>query len=359
MLEKTVSRSVVTTSLDAQNGTRYGGVVAVPVTPCLSAGVVDPMAMKRLCRELESRRCNGIFIAGSTGEMSLLDEADRRSLTVAACEATGPRALIYVGVTGFGLKQTIGHARNTARDGADVAVVMAPFYFRFSQPEVVAYLTAVADASPIPVALYHHPRMPTPLSVDTIAIVAAHPNVVAVKYTSTEIDKLPSLVTATAGTNLSVLQGNEKNLQLSYSAGATGGMVTALAGVVPEWHVCLYRALQEGNERTATEMQNRIVRLWRMLRIEAVQQSISAFTYSLKLALFRRGWIERLDGMMPGFVPDEGFRQEVNRQLDAAGVPDGSYHFQTESGCRRIDPPNTARPTPDAARVETTERQLP
>src|SRR5690606_7499791 len=109
------------------------------------------------------------FVAASTGELVLLDEDQRRTITSAAREGVASRSLVYAGVSGHGLKQTLRYARNAAADGADVAVAMAPFFLRFSQPETLAYLRAIADASPIPVALYHHPRMPTPLDVDTVA----------------------------------------------------------------------------------------------------------------------------------------------------------------------------------------------
>ena len=349
--ERFMPQDIVTRSPSSAPGsssarTRVGGVVAVAVTPCRGEGVIDPVAMGLLCAKLASAGCDGIFVAGSTGEMSLLGEEERRTLTSAARNATESDVAIYSGVTGLGLKQTIQYARNAAQDGADVAVVMAPFYFSFSQVEIVSYMRAVAEASPIPVAIYHHPRMPTPLSFETIALVAEHPNVVAVKHTSTSVEQVKSLVEAVAGRNITVLQGNELFLAESYFAGATGGMVTALAGVVPEWHVDLYRSLQASDQVAAQKSQQRILDLWQMFRVDSVQESISTFVFSLKSALQRRGWLDQLDAMMPGFVPSEELKREIARHLRIAGVPDGSRILQADEGAVRVDAAGVSAASP-------------
>src|SRR5262245_23493490 len=129
---------------------RNAEILAAVVTPCQSTGVVDPDALTKLCRALVGHGCDGLFVAASTGESVLLDEDDRRVLTVAAREAVPRNAVLYVGVAGLGSKQTIRYARNAAADGADVAVAMAPFFMKLSQHEVAAYFLEIAEASPIP-----------------------------------------------------------------------------------------------------------------------------------------------------------------------------------------------------------------
>jgi 4-hydroxy-tetrahydrodipicolinate synthase len=312
---------------------RFAGVVAAVVTPCESPGNIDPAAMSRLCRVLASQGCDGLFIAASTGEAVLLDEVDRRSLTVAAREAVPEVTTIYMGVSGLGLKQTIRYAQNAAEDGADAAVVMAPFFLKVGQREVAEYLLAIADASPIPVALYHHPRMTTPIGVETVARVAEHANIVAMKDTSPTMERAESLIRATAATNISILQGNESLVLNSLQLGAHG-MVTALAGIVPEWHAKLFNAVRDGNPESANQFNDRIVQLWQMFGFEDVGRSISSFACSIKLALQRRGWLENLDGMLTGFTPDEAFKRLIQEHLNRVGVP-------TSDGRElRIDPPH-------------------
>ncbi len=289
---------------------RFGGVVVAIITPCFSSGEVDPPAMQRLCRILADRGCHGIFVVGSTGEMPFLDEDDRRSLTVAARQGLGADATLYVGVSGLGLKQTIRYAKNAAEDGADVAVVMAPMVFKFSQVELAAYTLASADASPIPLAIYHHMRMATPYELETIAELARHPNIVALKDTSNDLTRLGRLIDATAGTDLAILQGCENLFLDSVKIGAAG-CVSALANIVPEWHVNLYRAQHAGNLTEAEIYQRHLTALSQIFRHALSAPSFSYFTYALKRILQHRGWLKHTAGLMPGFVPSAEFEDVV------------------------------------------------
>lgn len=309
----------------------YGGVVAVTVTPCVSAGEVDAPAIGRLCENLAAAGCHGVFVAGSTGELPLLDEADRRTLTRTAAEALGGRAVLYSGVTGAGVRQTVQYARNAAAEGADAAVVMAPWFLRYSQPELLAYARAIADACPIPVALYHHLRMPTEFAVETVARLAEHPNIVAMKDTSADLDRFGELVAATAGTNLALLQGSERLIHQSMRLGG-GGCVAAMAGVAPEWHVRLYKAHLDRQDDTAAAYQKRIVDLCELFRLKEIGQSFSYFSYALKSVLRRRGWLDSVCGMMPGFHPEEAFEQRVLEVLQAAGLDGNSLDAMLSAG---------------------------
>jgi len=313
-------------------------VVAAMVTPCRQPGVVDVEAASALSRRLVDGGCDGIFVAGSSGEGALLDDIDRRRLTVAARQSVRSKTAIYVGVTGLGLNQTLRNARHAAEDGGDVAVVMPPPSFRFNQAELAVYFRTIADASPLPVALYHHPRTPTPMDFETIRVVAQHPNVVAIKYTSTSIDQVAELVAAVPRKDLLILQGNESLLRESFDLGMCGGSVTSLAGLVPEWHADLFRALRAGDAERAKLLQQQIARLWRMFRLESVQNSISSFIYAIKAALVRRGWLESTDVMMAGFEPNQTLRAELSRHFEAVGLP-RSTGRPVSDGLLRIDPP--------------------
>jgi len=342
MLSEDKKSAATSTSQAVHTGEpiRFGGVIAAMVTPCRQPGVVDFEEAGVLCRHLVDGGCDGIFVAGSSGESALLDDIDRRRLTVAARRSARLEAAIYVGVTGMGLKQTIRNARHAAEDGADVAVVTPPPLFKFGQAELAAYFGAIADASPLPVALYHHPRTPTRIEAQTIRSLARHPNVIAIKHTSTSTAETDSLARGLVGENLVVLQGNESLLRESFALGQCGGLVTSLAGIVPEWHADLFRALRAGNVERADELQQRITRLWRMFRLESVQSSFSAFIYALKAALVHRGWLESTDVMMAGFEPSQTLHEELFRHFDAAGLPRSSA-WPAGDGRVRIDPPVT------------------
>ena len=127
----------------------------------------------------------------------------------------------------------------------------------------------------------------------------------------------------------------------SLLAGAHG-TVTALAGVVPEWHAALLDAVRKRDLQAADRYNDRIVQLWQMFHFEEVGESISAFACAIKLALRRRGWLDRLDGMLAGFVPDEAFQRMIQEQLDRVDLP-----FR-DGRDLRFDPPHVRDGDPGA-----------
>ena len=288
--------------------------------------------MTRLCRELAAHGCDGLFVGGSTGELPLLDEDDRRALVAAASEGVDSKTVIYAGVSGCGIKQTRRYARNAAADGAQVAVVMAPFFLKLRQVELLHYFISIADASPIPIAIYHHPRAATALNPETAAKAAEHPNIVAIKDTSPDMQRVQAMLAATSHSKIALLQGNETLIRDSLSLGAAG-MVSALANVAPEWHADLYRAAQAHKRGEADEMQDRITRLWTMFKLEPIGKSIAAFTYSLRLGLERRGWLQNKFGIVEGFEPTDVFRHSLTDHFIACGVPTaGSFGVRIDAG---------------------------
>ena len=224
-----------------------------------------------------------------------------------------------MGVSGAGPRQTLRYAAAAAEDGADVVVVMAPSTFSFSQDELYAYVAALADSSPVPVAIYHHLRMRTSFEVETTVRLMEHPNIVAMKDTSTDMERFAELLPVAKETGTALMQGSERLLLESFQRGAAG-CVTALAGLAPKWHANLFHACREGDLDTAREEQNRIDDLWKLFRFAEMKTSFSYFARSLKLGLFAQGWISTTAGTMPGFVANPDFDQRVRRHLVEVGL---------------------------------------
>jgi 4-hydroxy-tetrahydrodipicolinate synthase len=291
------------------------------ITPCRAPGVIDTEATATLARELTARGCQGLFVPSSTGELAMLDDTDRRRLVAAARRGVGQDRLIYAGVSGMGLKQTQRYANEAAEAGADVALAMAPFFVKLDQRELVSYITALAEASPIPVGIYNHLRMPSGFDVETVAKLAEHPNVVTVKDTTLESQRVAALIEATRGTELALFQGREAELQSSLTQGMTG-CVTALAGMAPEWHNELYQAVQRGDSATAGTMQQRIDALTKLFKLDHAGQSFAHFAYMIRRGVQRRGWLKHTAGMVPGFKPEPAFTASIDRIVEESGLLD-------------------------------------
>lgn len=296
-------------------------VIAASLTPCQSPGEIDPQGMAHLSRELISHGCDGLFVISSTGEMPFLDEQERIALIAAARQGINESKIdytaepvLYAGVSGTGLKQTIHYAKEAAHAGADVAVVMAPFFLRYDQPQLLEYIRRIADVSDLPIAIYHHHRATSSFEEETVIKLASHPNVVAIKDTSRNMDRINAIIQATLEQEFSVYQGSEPILMDSFKTGAHGG-VTALANICPEWHHDLVEAIYHGKYEAAIKIQGRITALWRMFRMEETSQSFAHFAYTLRYSGYKRGFLSNTVGMVTGFKPDLKFKEHLEEHL--------------------------------------------
>lgn len=298
-------------------------LIAALVTPFTADGSLDTESLGRLLRSLDQDGVHEYFLAGSTGESPLIDEPERLAL-VASARAAAPGARLYVGISGAGHRQAARLSRLAAQEGADVAVLMSPYFIALSQDQLADYCIRVADESPLPVALYHHLRMPTPFLVPTVARLAAHPNIIGIKDTSGgDHDRCAEIKAATEGRPFFFYQGVEKLTLSSLAAGARG-CVLAQACIAPRLFRALLDAWQAGDHARAESLQGRVTALWSLFLKPEVRQSFFHFLLTLKRPLVQRGLVDFAGFALPGVTFDPSYEAMIdafvreNPDLEAA-----------------------------------------
>lgn len=302
-------------------------LIAALVTPFTSDHEIDRASLARLVKHLQGGGVDEFFVVSSTGESPLLDEHDRLAL-IETVRAAAPTATIYAGVSGSGYRASLRHAREAAQAGANVGVLMSPHFLVFDQTQLASYCETIADESPLPLAVYHHLRMPTPFAVPTIARLAAHPNIVAIKDTNGgDHNRCADILAATRGLDFKFLQGVEKLVFPTLEAGGHG-CVVAQACLAPQRFRVLMNAWTAGDRAKAAEIQQSLTELWSIFTRPEVRQSFCHFLHTLKLPLHQRGLLATTSGAMPGVSFDAGFEQMITafmqRQPEGAAVPAGS-----------------------------------
>lgn len=274
-------------------------LIAALVTPFTAAGDIDRPSLERLVACLLQGGIDEFFLVGSTGESPLLDEADRLAI-VETVRLAAPQARIYAGVSGLGHRHALRNAREVQRAGADIAVLMSPFFVALDQEQLVDYCTRVAEGSPLPLTVYHHLRMPTLFAVPTVARLAQHPNIVALKDTNgADANRCADILAATAGRPFLFLQGVEKLVLPTLEAGGHG-CVVAQGCIAPQLYRSLFTAWQAGDVVGARTAQERITALWGIFTRPEVRQSFNHFLHTLKLPLHQRGVLATTGGALPG-----------------------------------------------------------
>ena len=216
----------------------FGGIYTAIVTPFDADGRVNEDAFVELVRHLLDNGSDGLVVAGSTGEGSTLDDAEKLRLFELAVRESGGAQII----AGTGSNDTAHSIELTARAaelGVAGALVVTPYYVKPNRRGLVAHFTAVANAVPeLPIVLYNIPsRCVVDLPNDLLAELAQVENIKAVKQARFE-DIAPI-------DGLDLLAGNDEKLCETLDAGGTGGICVASHLVGPE----MRRMIDEPDQR--------------------------------------------------------------------------------------------------------------
>lgn len=222
---------------------------------------LDLATYRRHIARLGEHGITGYVVMGTNGEAVHLTGDERAQVIEAARQAAGPQAQIIAGCGEQSTRATIRNCEQAARSGADVALVIPPFYYkgRMDATALLDHYRTVADSSPLPVVIYNMPASTSGLDLNaaTICTLAEHPNIIGVKDSAGNMEKLAQIVAVTAekrGDSFRVFAGSAGYLLPALAVGAVGA-VAALANVFPR-EVCRVQELfQAGQLEEARRLQ--------------------------------------------------------------------------------------------------------
>lgn len=222
---------------------------------------LDLATYRRHIARLGEHGITGYVVMGTNGEAVHLTGDERAQVIEAARQAARPQAQIIAGCGEQSTRATIRNCEQAARSGADVALVIPPFYYkgRMDATALLDHYRTVADSSPLPVVIYNMPASTAGLDLNaaTICTLAEHPNIIGVKDSAGNMEKLAQIVAVTAekrGDSFRVFAGSAGYLLPALAVGAVGA-VAALANVFPR-EVCRVQELfQAGQLEEARRLQ--------------------------------------------------------------------------------------------------------
>ena len=234
----------------------FGRVLTAMVTPFTVDGALDVEAAAGLAAHLVDHGHDGLVVCGTTGEAPTLSDAEHGELVRAVVEAVGDRASVVAGVGTFDTAHSIELARAAEAAGADGQLVVTPYYSKPPQAGIAAHFEAVADASGLPVMLYDIPgRTGVKISADTLARVAEHDRIVAVKEASGDLYAGAWLMRST---DLAIYSGDDA-LNLAWLALGAVGVVSVVGHVAGQRYADLMLAVDSGDLDTARKIDRSIL----------------------------------------------------------------------------------------------------
>jgi len=229
-------------------------------TPFDSQGHVDHDNLARNLETWQKTPLKGFAVLGSNGEAVLLRRDEKIETWKTAGQVIDKDHLFIAGAGCESTGETLELTEEAARLGADAVMVVTPHYYRprMDHKALTGHYTAVADRSPIPIILYNVPAFTgIDLGAETIVELAQHPNIMGLKESSGNLAKIGEVVYR-GGEDFQVLAGSGSFLLPALSVGAVGG-VMALAAVAPEALAEIVECFQDGDLKTARDIQLRLI----------------------------------------------------------------------------------------------------
>ena len=234
-----------------------GSLVAL-ITPMRADGSVDEAALSSFVDWQVAQGTQGVVPVGTTGESPTLSHAEHHRVVEVAVEAAGGRVPVIAGAGSNCTEEAIGFARHAKAAGADAVLVVTPYYNKPTQEGLFLHFSAIADAVDIPLVIYNiPPRSAVDMSVDTMARLAKHRNIVGVKDSTQSL--LRPLHTAAACGNAFVQLSGEDHTALAFLAAGGQGCISVTANVAPAQCSAMHAAWAEGRVAEAMAIQQRLL----------------------------------------------------------------------------------------------------
>jgi 4-hydroxy-tetrahydrodipicolinate synthase len=231
-------------------------VSAVPV--CFDAsGELDVDGQKKLLRHLKDVGIGGVFIAGTTGEFTALDDGERLTVLSAALEVYGADA-VYMHVGAAAARQAESLTTQAVALGAKRLAAITPFYLPAGRAALTDYyrrLDAAAGGARIYVYLFAA-RTGSTVTPDQLAELATIPSVAGAKISGESTSKVLQYVRAVPD-DFEVYSGNDIEFGDFVRAGGTGA-VSGVSSVFPRPFLDLADALRRSDDEAATAAQERV-----------------------------------------------------------------------------------------------------
>ena len=244
----------------------FGSIPAL-VTP-FSGGRVAEDTLADFVEWQIAEGSNALVPCGTTGEVATLSADEHRQVISVAVDVTKGRVPVIAGCGTYSTAVSIERIRAAAEAGADGALVVVPYYNKPSQAGLIAHFTAIAEASPLPIVVYNVPsRTVADISVESLAQIAKHPRIVAVKDATGNLGRV-SDQRLKCGEDFIQLSGND-DMALGFNAMGGTGCISVTANVAPRLCSDFQKAMADGRWNDALKLQDRLYPLHAALFTDA------------------------------------------------------------------------------------------
>ncbi len=248
------------------------GAYTALVTPFTRDGKLDLPRLRDLVEFQIEEGIDGLVPVGTTGESPTLDYDEHIRVVAETVAAARGRVPVIAGTGGNSTAEALELTRRAKEVGAQATLQVTPYYNRPTQTGLIKHFSTIADIG-LPVILYNVPgRTACEIAVETVATLARHPRIVAIKEASGNVDRVSRILDGCA---IEVLSGDDA-LTLPMMAVGAVGVISVASNVVPRAVGDMVRAARSGRWGDAQTLHRRLYPLFRDLFVETNPQPVKA-----------------------------------------------------------------------------------
>jgi 4-hydroxy-tetrahydrodipicolinate synthase len=243
----------------SRKGSAFAGLSVALVTP-FRDGAVDVAALRSQIefQILAGTRC--LCPVGTTGESPTLSHEEHERVISEVVQAAAGRIKVMAGTGSNSTSEALRLTRWAAKEGADAALMVAPYYNKPTQEGFYQHYRAVAESVRIPICVYNIPgRTGKNIEPETIARLAELPNITMVKEATGSLDQASQILNIT---NLTILSGDD-SLTLPIMSVGGEGVISVVGNIVPKDMIAMVQSYQRGDNRQACEWHHKLFPLCR------------------------------------------------------------------------------------------------
>ncbi|MCI8342164.1 MAG: 4-hydroxy-tetrahydrodipicolinate synthase [Firmicutes bacterium] len=209
-----------------------GSAVAI-ITPFNNDLSVNYDELKRLIEFQIENKTDAIVIAGTTGEVSALDDDEQFKVIKFTVDVVNKRVPVIAGAGSNVTSHAVELAKGAEKMGADALLVVTPYYNKTTQKGLINHYRTIAENVNIPIIVYSvSSRTGVNVTADTVAELAKIKNIVAIKEASGDISQIAKIAQMT-GPDFDIYSGNDDQTLPMLSLGGKG-VISVLANVMPK-----------------------------------------------------------------------------------------------------------------------------
>ncbi|MFH5923751.1 4-hydroxy-tetrahydrodipicolinate synthase [Roseomonas xinghualingensis] len=234
-----------------------GSLVAL-ITPMTKDGKLDERAFQDFVAWQVAEGTQGLIPVGTTGESPTLSHEEHQRVVELCVEAASGKVPVIAGAGSNSTAEAVALTHHAKEAGADAALIVTPYYNKPTQEGMYLHFKTIADSVDLPIVIYNiPPRSVIDMSVETMARLAKHPNIIGVKDATANLAR-PLHTRAACGSDFCQLSG-EDHTALAFLAAGGAGCISVTANIAPRLCREMHDAWADGRVKDAMAIQDRLV----------------------------------------------------------------------------------------------------